>query len=188
MAHDFGGFTFYEYHRMFSARAASLLQSYSTKLDWSYRDNDLFTKLFAGRRALACSICGSLAHDTGFCPLTQDANSQAYSNPNHKQVRGNTPGASGRYQSGARSQGSGDRDQHGRTRKYANGSELCNNFNEEGKGCTRNPCTYSHSCSMCYSSGHGKPSCTKKLPAGQKPTTPGNNPKRPGKAGLSNLS
>ena len=70
MATDFGAGTFYEYHKMFSARAATLLLNHNVKLDWSVRDNDMYCKLFAGRRAIACGICSSMAHSTDFCPLS----------------------------------------------------------------------------------------------------------------------
>ena len=77
MATNFGAGTFYEYHKMFSTRVATLLLNHNVKLDWSVRDNDMYCKLFAGRRAIACGICSSMAHSTDFCPLVNRLSQQS---------------------------------------------------------------------------------------------------------------
>ena len=64
MSAKFGGTSFNEYHKAFSARAAELLTHYNVKVDWSRRDNNLFCSIFAGHKANACSICNSIAHTT----------------------------------------------------------------------------------------------------------------------------
>ena len=70
MATDFGGSLFYEYHKLFSAKAATVLHNNGIKLDWSIRDTDLYCRLCAGRRVNACTLCSSVvAHSTGMCPL-----------------------------------------------------------------------------------------------------------------------
>ena len=60
MSSQFTGFTFYEYHKQFSARAAAWWAR-GVRVDWSKRDMKLYCSLFAGQRANACAICTSLA-------------------------------------------------------------------------------------------------------------------------------
>ena len=67
MSAKFGGTSFYEYHKAFSARAAELLTHYNVNVDWSRRDNNLICSIFAGHKANACSVCNSIAHTTEFC-------------------------------------------------------------------------------------------------------------------------
>ena len=62
------GTAYYEYHKSFSARASALIQQHNVKVDWGVRDNGLFCSLFVGQRANVCSMCGSVAHLSGFCP------------------------------------------------------------------------------------------------------------------------
>ena len=40
------GIGFYDYHRAFSAKAASFLLYHQVKVDWSHRDTKLFTTIF----------------------------------------------------------------------------------------------------------------------------------------------
>ena len=54
------GTAFYEYHNV--------------KLDWGVRDNGLVCTLFMGQTAKVCSLCGSVAHISGFCPMLANAN------------------------------------------------------------------------------------------------------------------
>ena len=68
MSIRFGGFTFYDYHKAFSARAASLLLDHHIKIDWSYRDQNLFNQFLAGHKINACQICNNASHSAGFCP------------------------------------------------------------------------------------------------------------------------
>ncbi len=84
----FGGFSFYEYHKAFSAKAAQYLTIYNIKVDWSIRDNDLFCSVFAGHKAQACSICNSLTHATMFCGQVEKStpNPNFQSKPMHNGV------------------------------------------------------------------------------------------------------
>ena len=68
MSIRFGGFTFYDYHKAFSARAASLLLDHHIKIDWSYRDQNLFNQFFAGHKINPCQICNNASHSADFCP------------------------------------------------------------------------------------------------------------------------
>lgn len=155
MAHDFGGFVFYEYHKMFSARAASLLSNYGLKVDWSKKDNDMYCKVFAGRRAHACLLCSSLSHATEFCPQS--------SGP-----RGTKRDASGNQTSSGQSakgknfgKGKNFSDQHGRPRVFLGNVEICNNFNGD-RGCYRDDCRFIHVCMICKATDHNKHNCNKK--------------------------
>lgn len=138
---DYGGIMFYEYHKDFSARAATMLHDYGIKVDWSKRDYDLFSKHFAGCRANACSLCACVTHKAAFCPLSADGNSN-----NNKRFRNNN------YSSTS--------DSAGRPKNFADGKEICNNFN--GKGCNRgSQCYYVHACNICKTVGHHQGQCKK---------------------------
>lgn len=141
MASDFSGTIFYEYHKMFSARAAALLLNHGIKVDWSVRDNELYCKLFAGRRANACTLCSSMAHATDFCPLSTGP----------RGMKRNNVAATSR---------SDNTDIQGRPRKFHAGTEVCNNFNTP-KGCTRYMCKFAHICSTCKSGEHSLPECSR---------------------------
>ena len=45
------GSGFYEYHRQFSAKAAAYLEQHNIKIDWSIRDNVLYTNVFTGQQS-----------------------------------------------------------------------------------------------------------------------------------------
>ena len=60
--------------KAFAARSAALILQHNVKLDWGVRDNGLFRTLFVGQTAKVCSLCGSAAHLSGFCPMLANAN------------------------------------------------------------------------------------------------------------------
>ena len=145
MATDYGGTMFYQYHKQFSARAAALLLNHSVKVDWSIKDNDLYCKVFAGRRANSCDLCSSIAHSTEFCPLNlHQPKNQFLKRPITERSRSMTTTA---YQS--------------KRVKYdlmPSGQEICNNFNT--KGCSRGSnCLYAHACMLCKSEMHSRAEC-----------------------------
>ena len=65
---SYGGSLFYEYHKAFSSKAAMYLSRYNIRLDWGMVDLVLMNRLFTGRPALSCAVCGSFAHTAGLCP------------------------------------------------------------------------------------------------------------------------
>ena len=154
MAHRFGGTTFYEYHKAFSAKAAAYLTHRNIKLDWSVRDNKLYTSLFAGHKVLSCELCKSMLHATGFCPLQAD-----------EKKRNNV----------ARSNylGSPQTDAQGRPRVKYQGRELCNNYNAP-TGCQRKSCHFQHLCNVCFAT-HPAPQCQSKSPVGNSTNSTPNN-------------
>ena len=140
MSHRFGGTTFYEYHKAFSAKAAAYLANRGIKIDWSVRDSKLYTSLFAGQKVLACELCKSMLHATGFCPLAAD-------NPNRKGFNNKTNVST-----------NNTTDTKGRIRVKYQGKEICNDFNSI-TGCTRKVCIFQHVCTQCFAP-HAAHQCT----------------------------
>jgi len=159
MSARFGGNSFYEYHKAFSARAASLLANYGTKVDWGVRDEKMYNSIFAGHKAEACTICGSLAHMTVFCPQIQQTSAQKnIGNYQHKQPKSNV-------------------DSQGRMRIKFNGREICNNYNSE-KGCKNNNCFFSHICKVCKDQTHSSINHPSGAPTTSEKDQMGNTPKQ----------
>ncbi|MGH0117662.1 UNVERIFIED_CONTAM: hypothetical protein FKN15_041854 [Acipenser sinensis] len=77
----YGGTLFYQYHRAFSAKAAATLSADNRIVDWSSSDPDLFTRIFSGIRANACSTCASTAHSSCLCPKAAASSLQPTSHP-----------------------------------------------------------------------------------------------------------
>ena len=69
IASKFGDQAAYEYHKLFSARAAALLTERKIKVDWSYRDQAIFSLVVSGRPAFRCDLCKSVSHRAKFCSL-----------------------------------------------------------------------------------------------------------------------
>lgn len=128
MASRYGGHGFYEYHRMFSAEAAAHLSYANRKVDWSVRNNKLFTTIFVNQKSNTCNLCSSSLHVSSFCPnqLNDNRNSHnsAYS-PNRV-----------------------NKDMRGRSRITFQGKEICNNFNVQ-TGCNYRNCPNLHICLSC---------------------------------------
>ena len=143
------GPSFYDYHLAFSARAATLLLNYNIKLDWSKRDNHIFSTVFAGRRALSCTLCQSSSHVSDFCPIQsfrQENLPFPVNSPRNLPKKSSSVDAQGRQ----------------RITYYA--QEVCKNFNS-APGCSRSTCNLLHACLLCKSTFHGSNSC----PNSQKP-------------------
>ena len=150
MATDFGGSLFYEYHKLFSAKAATVLHNNGIKLDWSIRDTDLYCRLCAGRRVNACTLCSSVAHSTGMCPLASSLKT-----PSAGLNKRNADGVN---------------DAVGRQRKFHAGVEICNNYNSSN-GCNRRICKFLHLCSWCKSEQHCGAECLQRQRQTGKGTT-----------------
>lgn len=124
MASRYGGKAFYEYHKMFSAEAAAHLQYANRKVDWSVRNNKLFTTVFVNQKAFTCGMCFSSLHNSAFCPNHLDDKRQSHGLLNRS------------------------RDIKGRSRVTFQGKEICNNFNGQ-KGCLYARCQHLHICLIC---------------------------------------
>ena len=136
MASQFQGFTFYEYHKQFSMRAAQFLQQ-GIKVDWAVRDEHMFVSLFTGQRSNSCITCHSVSHSTAFCPETAD-----------KPVLHQQP----------RSAGNPGEDKQGRKVVFHTGKPICNNYNGSA-GCPITSCTRLHICLTCKKPNHPSNKC-----------------------------
>lgn len=124
------GDVFYDYHKLFSAKCAEALRQ-GTKVDWSLLDMRLFSLVTAGRKARSCELCSSVSHGTNQCEIINSSTQARYGKNFHH-----------------RESNSKDLDLRGRKRVSVEGTELCNNFNDE-KGCSRTMCPFAHACSKC---------------------------------------
>ena len=157
MATKFRGTGFYDYHKAFSAKAAALLLNQNIKLDWSLKDNGLFSYIFAGQRVTTCSSCSSLDHSTESCSQTQ----------NQIKPRNSYKGQSNNYHSSSsKNSTSTNLDRRGRRRIMHGGQEICNNFNSPNS-CTRDNCQFLHICQKCKDSHPYGKNC-RQLPATKK--------------------
>jgi hypothetical protein len=147
----YGGTLFYEYHKSFSAKSASFITLYNSKLDWSVTDSELLIRHFGGQKTLACSICSSHGHSAPFCP-------KAFTSDTTNAVRGAEkvrPFHDGRNRSVVDS----------------NGVPVCVNFNESV--CSFPNCRFTHICSFCKDP-HPKSVCPRRY----RPTPRGKAPNR----------
>ena len=138
---NFYGSKFYDYHKMFYAKAATLLREQQVKVDWAKRDRDLFTLVAAGVQINVCKLCNMCDHTTEFCPLQlRNQNSLQPDNKNRNEERS---------------------DRYGRQKIYQDGKEICNNFNDR-RGCTKRSCSFLHICTKCRLPGHSQMLCSKR--------------------------
>jgi len=61
---NFYGLKVYDYHKMFSAKAAALLNKLKKKVDWSKRDRDILSLIAAGVKVNVCKLCSMSDHTT----------------------------------------------------------------------------------------------------------------------------
>ena len=137
------GTAYYEYHKSFSARASALIQQQNVKVDWGLRDNGLFCSLFVGQRANVCSMCGSVAHLSGFCPTLVTPKTHNANTSHHFTGRGNFSSKGG--------PAAPTTDLQGRPRVSIGQTEVCNNYNSD-RSCSRYNCRFLHSCLACRGS------------------------------------
>ena len=125
---------FYEYHKHFSRKAASILASQGWKIDWTVRDDDLYFQIFAGRRARTCDKCSSVDHSTDFCPavLHADLKTEFFASSS-SDLRSRFPSTSRARRSPIMTN-----DQR----------EVCFNFNGY-RGCSNTACLRAHVCLKC---------------------------------------
>ena len=87
-----------------------------------------------GQTANVCSLCGSVAHSSNFCPMLASGKSQSVNTYRGPPGRPNqTPTST---------------DIQGRPRVSVGQREVCNNFNSD-RGCPRRDCKFLHSCLKC---------------------------------------
>lgn len=162
MATRYGGTNFYEYHKLFSARAAAMLEQRNIKLDWSIRDDKLFCGLFAGSKIIACEICSSVTHNTALCPQV------VYP------VNGNNNMRNAWYTG---QNNVANQDRQGRPKIKLFGREICNNFNGQ-MGCFRPNCQFLHACLLCKQHNHGQFTCSMNAKSSVAPVAVGAQPQK----------
>ncbi|MGH0163873.1 UNVERIFIED_CONTAM: hypothetical protein FKN15_046051 [Acipenser sinensis] len=147
----YGGTLFYQYHRAFSAKAAATLSADNRIVDWSRSDPDLFTRIFSGIRANACSTCASTAHSSYLCPKAAASAPQPIPHPLPSLLssRHLAPALAPPTRSQAQ-------DIYGRPIKFSGGRQICNNFNSSV--CFNRTCKNLHVCSFCYDA-HSRSIC-----------------------------
>ncbi|CAG2231526.1 unnamed protein product [Mytilus edulis] len=128
-------YKFFEYHRMFSAKCATMLLQHNLKIDWSKGDFELRQTICAGSKVNSCSFCSSTLHTSAMCQM-KTSNQHAMSIANS-------------------SKGS---DSLGRDIVWHEGQQLCNNFSW-ARGCQKPYCKYLHVCKLCKAKSHGKFNC-----------------------------
>ncbi|KAM4705103.1 uncharacterized protein WCC33_009958 [Rhinophrynus dorsalis] len=147
LGHKYGGYSFYDYHKSFSAKAVAALAQFNITLDWSQLDMELFCRHFAGLRAPVCSRCQSTEHSTNLCP--------GLSNPPAFQP---LPDTQGEGQSASPVAPRFDR--LGRPIVFFGKSQICNNYNYTG--CGFSACRLVHLCSLCKRA-HPRSICPQRL-------------------------
>ena len=125
---------FYEYHKSFSRKAASILTAQGRKIDWSVRDDEIYFQLFAGCRARTCTRCSSVDHSSDFCPsiIHGDLKSDIF-NVATTVSRSPTQGAAKPKRTPVLT---------------ADHREVCFNFNGP-RGCSNPSCARAHVCLKC---------------------------------------
>ena len=144
---NFYGDKFYDYHKLFSAKAATLLREKHIKVDWGKRDRDILNLVTAGSSVNICKICNMADHSTAFCPMQPSMINKSHFDQNIRQFETSINSAPLKT------------DKLGRLRVYSNGEEICNHYNSE-KGCSRIRCPFKHVCSQCKSTRHSLTSCS----------------------------
>lgn len=147
------GQCFYNYHKLFSAKAANALYASGQLVDWSSKDRDILLMVMGGTRAKSCDHCKSPLHQTQDCILMMNGD------------RRNPPQSF--YTFGGKTTGPGAVpsqtpstviDRRGRQREFFQGSQICNDFND--RHCFRANCQFKHICKSCHSSDHASNVCS----------------------------
>jgi hypothetical protein len=148
MHRQYGGSYFYEYHVAF-ARKAEQYEAQNIHVDWSACDTKLYLTTFSGLRSASCDKCRSTCHTTAFCPTSLSLPKQT--------------GDEERLPKTSTSQSSRNRtDRQGRVRKFHQGKEICNNFNQAGCDSLHMNSNIAHICDTCKMEGHPAFKCPSK--------------------------
>lgn len=166
---------FYEYHKLFSAKAAMALEEFQIKVDWSIVDKGLLQLVSAGADITHCELCKGVDHVTHFCPMqwqpfpqfnnvTPSYISQMLQqyglnsiNPVTKNNLQDVQVKNKKFNRNLR-QNSISLDRKGRSKISYKGQEICNNFNSQ-LGCSWKTCTLLHICLKCKSKLHSAAIC-----------------------------
>lgn len=149
LGYKYGGCSFYDYHRSFSAKAAARLSQFQVKTNWSTIDTELFCRHFAGLRSPLCTNCQSSTHTANWC-----SESGGRRPPNPPFFPSVTRRSTAFIQPA-------QADRLGRPIQALGGATICNNFNFGG--CNFPHCKLLHVCLTCHKA-HPRYACAMKQP------------------------
>ena len=120
--------------QIFSARATALLTELKIKVDWSYRDQAIFSSVVPERPAFRCDLCKSVSHRAKFCSF--NAGHTVKFSPAAPLTGGSTHA---------------DTNSHETSIPWYS-TIPCQNFNL--RTCFRCNCRFQHICASCHQPGH----------------------------------
>ncbi|VDI12503.1 Hypothetical predicted protein [Mytilus galloprovincialis] len=148
MATKFKGNLFYEYHKAFAKKVAAIKLTKGLTVDWSIRDEKLYSSVCLGRAINTCGVCGSSLHSTEMCNLHVSDTSQGKHNYSQQKRNPTTPYSKPQ---------SADIDPYGRPKLFHKWKEICNYY--LAGNCYRgSACRYAHVDMNIKSSTQIKPS------------------------------
>ncbi|CAC5398407.1 unnamed protein product [Mytilus coruscus] len=146
MATKFKGNIFYEYHKAFAKKVAAIKSTKGLTVDWSIRDEKLYSSVCLGRAISTCGVCGSSLHSTEMCYLSDTSQGKNY----HSQQKRIPTTPYSKPQSV-------DIDPYGRPKLFHKWKEICNYY--LAGNCYRgSACRYAHVDMNIKSSTQIKPS------------------------------
>ena len=146
MASSYTGKAYWQYHTLFSSKAAGLWAR-GYKVNFSIVDPTLLHASIAYEKANVCANCQQPLHATAACPFDV----QKGSNPGFS--KGGKEGNSKFFPTSQPSQANPV------ARTYHKGVEVCDNFNHQE--CKLRKCNYEHVCKFCQSDEHPIKDCRK---------------------------
>ncbi|CAC5418082.1 unnamed protein product [Mytilus coruscus] len=132
------GTVFYEYHKAFANKVAAIKLTHGKVVDWSIRDEKLYSSITSGQIIKECETCGSLGHLTAVCqtlPSFGQSNNRSKPTYNQTHFQKSQIGSNGRDDSNT--------DIRGRPVLFFRGREVCNNF-LSGKCFKGTNCLFAH--------------------------------------------
>ncbi|VDI28549.1 Hypothetical predicted protein [Mytilus galloprovincialis] len=132
------GPVFYEYHKAFANKVAAIKLTHGKVVDWSIRDEKLYSSITSGQIIKECETCGSLGHLTAVCQtLPSFGQSNNRSKPTYNQTHFQ------KSQVGSNDRVDSNTDIRGRPVLFFRGREVCNNF-LSGKCFKGTKCSFAH--------------------------------------------
>lgn len=135
---QYGRSLFYQYHKAFASKAAAVLSRSGQCLNWSILDMEILIML---TQSTACFQCGSVGHQSVFCPSIPFKHIPTAVAPPQPLLT------------------SMPLDRHGRKVQVFHNMPICNNFNENV--CAFPNCAFLHICSLCRDA-HPKSVCPRR--------------------------
>ncbi|CAG2251366.1 unnamed protein product [Mytilus edulis] len=132
------GPVFYEYHKDFANKVAAIKLTHGKVVDWSIRDDKLYSSITSEQIIKECETCGSLGHLTAVCQtLPSFGHSNNRSKPTYNQTHFQ------KVQVGSNDRDDSNTDIRGRPVLFFRGREVCNNF-LSGKCFKGTKCSFAH--------------------------------------------